>query len=61
MFTKQHYVTIAQALKEMRDERNTKHDAIVNSVCYKIAAVFKQDNPRFDSARFLRACGCPNV
>lgn len=46
--SRKHYVAIARAV----DLADNKVD-----VAYNLASIFANDNPRFDRARFLEACG----
>lgn len=50
--TKKDYVAIAQVLNSA-----IIGQASPERVAEKMAEVFKLDNPRFDRARFLAACG----
>lgn len=45
---KKHYIAIAKIL----DTESTRKD-----VMYKMADYFASDNPLFDKAKFLKACG----
>jgi len=53
--TRKDYVAIAAAFKnaDKRDDGET----IAASVMENIADAMARDNPRFDRARFLKACG----
>jgi len=51
MFAKRHYELIALALSRCAAGA-TKAD-----VAYTLAELLEANNPRFDRARFLRACG----
>jgi hypothetical protein len=53
MFTRQHYQRIAEILR--RQQEATNED--LTDVAKQLALYFKEDNPRFDRARFLRAAG----
>lgn len=53
--TRKDYVLIAEAIRRENDapgyaEKN-------RGVVYAIAAALASENPRFDRARFLKACG----
>jgi hypothetical protein len=50
MFTKKHFEAIAKLIKESNAE--TKY-----GVAQDLAELFSEDNPRFDGARFFKACG----
>lgn len=52
MMTRKHYKMVARLL------RNPPLDSIERAEMAKdMATEFKRDNPRFDRARFLSACG----
>ena len=52
--TRKDYVAIAAALKAVREQATIPS---WQSCCECIAATMAADNPRFDRARFLKACG----
>lgn len=61
--TRKDYVLIAEALKHARDQipatgEHVAHELLGNSSSARsIANALADDNPRFDRARFLQACG----
>lgn len=61
--TRKHYVMIADALRSARETRvpqSARGDEFafaVNAAALEIARRLAQENPRFDTARFLRAAG----
>ena len=60
--TRKDYVLIAAALKRAREygidhERSTAPDETLDAACFALEHALAQDNPRFDRARFLKACG----
>lgn len=57
--TKKDYILLAQALKDNHPTINDGmiHLSVWNSIVLDIAKALQSDNPRFDSARFLTACG----
>jgi hypothetical protein len=64
--SKKHYETFAerfqQQLTELRAGRNDNGQAeygydALRGLAAKLSLTFKQDNPRFDAIRFLKACG----
>lgn len=56
--TKKHYETIAKEVRSLLAMCDTKHATTVTKLhAYNLADYFAQDNPRFDRARFLQACG----
>jgi hypothetical protein len=59
MTTKKTFEAVAAALAESRDAFNGSDGMLVqwNEDVRVIADVFAADNPRFDRARFYRACG----
>ena len=52
--TRKDYIAIAAVFKVRKDRDNA--DAL-REIAYDLADVFKRDNPNFDRARFLAACG----
>ena len=54
--TKKHFIEIAATIKALHGLVGAD-TATLNAVATKLAAVFKEANPRFDKARFLAACG----
>jgi len=52
--TRKDYVAIAAALANVRTQATIPS---WQSCCEKIADAMAADNPRFDRARFLKACG----
>lgn len=57
--TKKDYILIAAAITSGRRvvSYETKADATLDGVSRLIAEALQRDNPRFDRARFLAACG----
>ena len=58
-FTQRHFERIADALDGAREHYDAG-GAIrfgVEVAAEALAAMFAEDNPRFDTARFMRACG----
>lgn len=53
--TRKDYVLIAEALKEAR--RVSQYPDGISTAARCIAGALAAANPRFDRARFLRACG----
>jgi len=53
--TRKDYVLIAETIKEAH--RLTSEKAGAGVVAYMLANTLQADNPRFDRARFLDACG----
>lgn len=51
MFTRRHFVQIAEALAKIKNVDNRRQAAAA------MAAIFTGSNPRFDAGRFLAACG----
>jgi hypothetical protein len=52
MLSKKYYEDIARILRGHKD---------INDLIYELATYFSVDNPRFDTERFLRACGINSV
>lgn len=68
--TKKDFEGIAEALKDGRDallvsidptspELAQRVNRIFGSMCADVARVCARQNPRFDRARFMAACGIP--
>lgn len=67
MFTHRHYEDVAAAIKLTRVEIIDEDGCApvecatrlsgLNAVMFNLAHTFRIDNPRFDRARFLDACG----
>ena len=55
--TKKDYVKIAAALRCTRNDYPLAEPDILDSVCQRLATVLKDDNPKFDRAKFYKACG----
>jgi hypothetical protein len=57
--TRKDYVLIADTLANlMQDFNNCGDDSVsLSLVAQELADTLAKDNPRFDSARFLTACG----
>ena len=57
--TRKDYVLIAQTLSDlMKDFNNCGDDSVsLSLVAEELADTLAKDNPRFDRARFLEACG----
>ena len=53
--TRKDYVLIAEAIK-----RAGGPDANAYEVAHYIAFALRRDNPRFERARFMEACGFPH-
>jgi len=52
MTTKKDYVAVANAIHTATADAISKEN-----IAFALIAYFEQDNPRFDRARFLLACG----
>ena len=60
MMTKKHYVAMAYILKDIRKadtDRGTEARDVLTYTAKALANYFASENPRFDRARFLAACG----
>lgn len=53
--TRKHFVAIAEAMRELRDE--TEDTDSVDRASKALADVCAESNSRFNRARFLQACG----
>jgi hypothetical protein len=50
MFTKRHYEAIADTIRKSEFQIN-------KGIIKALINLFSEDNPRFDKAKFLKACG----
>jgi hypothetical protein len=64
MLTKKYYEMIASNLLDARASVTSRDEIMtaerltaVETVAYLLASDFERDNPKFDRARFFRACG----
>lgn len=57
MMSKKHYVEIAKAIRACEQPATVETAASISELAQRLASVFQNDNPRFDRARFLTACG----
>ena len=56
--TRKDYIAIASAIRRQAEADAQKGGhTITQNIAWNIADVMKQDNMRFDRARFLNACG----
>lgn len=55
--SKRDYVAIAEIVERVRSEHWNQAAGVLAEVAHQLADYFAQDNPRFDSERFLTACG----
>jgi hypothetical protein len=60
MYTRRHFEDLARTLRSSRPEEPKAHWQWRLTVA-SFAQLFARNNPRFDSERFLRACGCPGI
>lgn len=58
--SKKHFEEIAAELRAARElDSNPAARQAVERVAEGLAKIFAGENPRFDRARFLKACGLP--
>ncbi len=62
--TKKDYILIAETINGQREAYKGEHDNIATNVMYgldraskALADALGKENPKFDSSRFLSACG----
>lgn len=56
--TKKHYEAIAKILDTMREKcEAVQLKGLAQHTCEDFANYLQEENPRFDRARFLQACG----
>ena len=67
MLTRQHFNAFAAAIREVRErafddggDRNVALIVMDGLVIPGLAHELSLTNPRFDEARFIRACSCPD-
>jgi len=56
MFTRRHYVAIAEVLKQAREAEVAAGIGKRELAKVKLALMFAADNPRFDIEKFFDAC-----
>ena len=56
-FTTKHYKAIAKALANVQDSKGLSNSVGFQRAVNELVEMFANDNPRFDEARFLQACG----
>jgi hypothetical protein len=54
--TKKDYVLIASVFAQHRKRYGGRTDSVVNEVIQEMSDALKEENTRFDSARFIAAC-----
>lgn len=54
--TRKDYVAIAEAIAAARARASIGGKKAIDAVAVELAKVFEADNPRFDAARFVKAC-----
>lgn len=58
--TKKDFIAVAKIIRELGQLNRDFDDEAkftANRIARELAKVFKQQNPRFDTVRFLEACG----
>jgi hypothetical protein len=55
MITKQHFEAIAKVIRDLR-QHLPGNDGLLNLLSYKLADIYRDDNPHFDTTRFFAAC-----
>jgi hypothetical protein len=55
--TRKDYEAIAATIKQHAAPHNGQHLSWFKSLAVDVAEIMAADNPRFDRARFLKACG----
>lgn len=62
MFSKRHYEALAAAMRDAKPAGQSEDEDAAETQWItdveEIASVFMADNPKFDSTKFLKACGC---
>jgi len=55
--TRKHFEAIAKVLANYNCDSVASQADTIDCVAHTLAQYFKQDNPRFNKALFLKACG----
>jgi hypothetical protein len=55
--SKKDYIAIAAAIKASARPATSETDASIAELSRRLSSIFAAENPRFDHARFLAACG----
>ena len=58
-FSQQHYVAIADAIKQYNPMGEMNY--ILRDVVREFDRMFRADNSKYDSDKFLRRCGCQDI
>lgn len=63
MMTRKHFETIAKVVntEKVFCEENGESTIPILSLAIGLRVAFAEENPRFDSARFMTACGWPRA
>ena len=59
--TRKDYRAIAEALKKAKQQSEEKNENLYDTIVYRVADVFFNDNARFDYWKFYSACGIGEV
>ena len=55
--TRKDHIAIAKAIKAQREHAVAKQELTLDRLSEDLCGYLSDDNPAFDSARFLKACG----
>ena len=55
--TRKDYVAIAAAIKASQRPATSETAESIRELAQRLASIMANDSPRFDRARFLKACG----
>lgn len=55
--TKKDYIAIARAISVSERPNTSETRDSIDELAKRLCSIFAADNPRFDRARFLKACG----
>lgn len=57
LFYKSHYEVIAEKIHEEHSKGNPETQLVLDTLAFKFAVYFAEDNANFNKDKFLRACG----
>ena len=57
LFYTAHYIVIAEKIREEHSKGNPETQLAIETLAFKLAAYFAQDNANFKREVFLQACG----
>ena len=61
LFARRHYKVVAKALATVQDSKGLSNSVGFQRAVNELVEMFADDNPSFDEAKFLQACGLAPV